>query len=35
MTRPMHAKPLKDKAEIEAFLRTNPELHIYGSGRSG
>ena len=32
MTRPMGVEPLTDKAEIEAFLRTNAELHVYSLG---
>lgn len=32
MSGPMRAKPLRDKVEIEAFLRINPELHIYSLG---
>ena len=32
MTPPATITPLKDKARIEAFLRKNPELHIYSLG---
>jgi len=32
MTRPEGFRLLKDKASIEAFLRRNPELHIYALG---
>jgi hypothetical protein len=32
MTRAAMVGPLRDKARIEAFLRQNPELHLYGLG---
>lgn len=32
MSQPMRVEPLRDRAKIEAFLRANPELHIYSLG---